>query len=303
MGEQHDGISRPAAVAGYFYPGDARSLDREVESLMREGEHLRSRQAAELAARFGQESELPEAARRPLMLLLPHAGHVYSGATVCAALAGVELPRRLVILGPTHTGLGRNLGFWPGGAWEIPGGNIPVDAELGQELAVSGGGFSPDVACHVRDHAIEVLLPFLRHVRPDCSILPVTVGMPFDPEKFGRAARALAELLKRHEAEEGAPRELALVVSSDMNHFADETRTCELDDAALRPLLKLDAISLLKAVSEHGISMCGALPAALAIMACRAAGASQAHLCAHDTSATASGDTSRVVGYASVLVW
>lgn len=40
MGEQHDGISRPAAVAGYFYPGDARSLDREVESLMREGEHL-----------------------------------------------------------------------------------------------------------------------------------------------------------------------------------------------------------------------------------------------------------------------
>ncbi|HJB64724.1 MAG TPA: AmmeMemoRadiSam system protein B [Candidatus Mailhella merdavium] len=303
MGEQHDGISRPAAVAGYFYPGDARSLDREVESLMREGGHLRSRQAAELAARFGQESELPEAARRPLMLLLPHAGHVYSGATVCAALAGVELPRRLVILGPTHTGLGRNLGFWPGGAWEIPGGNIPVDEELGQELAALGGGFSPDVACHVRDHAIEVLLPFLRHVRPDCSILPVTVGMPFEPEKFGRAAQALAELLKRHETEEGAPRDLALIVSSDMNHFADETRTYEQDEAALRPLLKLDASSLLKAVFERGISMCGALPAALAIMACRAAGARHAHLCAHDTSASASGDTSRVVGYASVLVW
>ena len=49
--------------------------------------------------------------------------------------------------------------------------------------------------------------------------------------------------------------------------------------------------------------MCGALPAALGVMACRALGASHAHLCAHDTSAAASGDTRRVVGYASALVW
>ena len=72
---------------------------------------------------------------------------------------------------------------------------------------------------------------------------------------------------------------------------------------ALRPLLVLDASLLLREVHGRGISMCGALPAALGVMACRALDASHAHLCAHDTSAAASGDTRRVVGYASALVW
>lgn len=302
MTEQND-VSRPAAVAGYFYPGEAGELREEVAALMREGARLRERQASELAGLFGQEEALPDGARRPLMVLLPHAGHIYSGAAACAALAGVELPRRMIILGPTHTGQGRPLGVWPGGVWKTPLGDIPVDEELGRELEGLNGGFAADTACHMREHAIEVLLPFLRAARPDCSILPVTVSMPPHPEGLVNAALALAEVLKHHAESTGGPRDVGLVVSSDMNHFADEARTRELDEAALRAVLALDAPGLLRVVSERNISMCGVLPAALAIMACRAVGAAHAHLCAHDTSATASGDAGRVVGYASALVW
>ena len=295
-------MSRSTVAAGYFYPDAADELNKEIAVLMREGMKLRERQAPGLAEVFGQEAGLPEGARRPLMLLLPHAGYVYSGAVTCAALAGVELPRRLIVLGPTHTGMGSSLGFWPAGTWKSPLGDIPVDEELGRELETLHGGFSPDMACHMREHAIEVILPFLRTARPDCSILPVTVGMP-SSDGLAKAALTLAEVLKRHAKEEGAPREVGLVVSSDMNHFADEVHTHELDEAALRPLLALDAPELLRVVNGRKISMCGVLPAALALMACCAAGASRAHLCAHDTSAAASGDTHRVVGYASALVW
>ena len=301
--QERNETSRSAAVAGYFYPAAADELTKHVAVLMREGMKLRERQTPGLAEIFGQEVGLPEGARHPLMLLLPHAGHVYSGAVTCAALAGVELPRRLIILGPTHTGMGSSLGFWPAGTWNTPLGDIPVDEELGRELEAQRGGFSPDMACHMREHAIEVILPFLRAARPDCSILPVTVGMPSAGDGLTKAALALAEVLKRHAQKEGGPREVGLVVSSDMNHFADEAHTRELDEAALRPLLTLDAPELLRVVSARKISMCGVLPATLALMAARAAGASRAHLCAHDTSATASGDARRVVGYASAMVW
>ncbi len=302
MGERTD-MTRSAAVAGYFYSREADALRGEITALMREGAALRERQAPGLAGLFGQGTTLPGGARHPLMVLLPHAGYMYSGAVACAALAGVELPRRLIVLGPSHTGVGHMQGFWPEGAWRTPLGDIPVDAELGKELESLGGGFAPDIACHMREHAIEVLLPFLRFARPDCSILPVTIGMPSAPGGLAKAALALAEVLKRHAGEEGGPREVGLVVSSDMNHFENEAHTRELDEAALRPLLVLDASLLLREVHGRGISMCGALPAALGVMACRALGASHAHLCAHDTSAAASGDTRRVVGYASALVW
>ncbi len=301
--QERSETSRSPAVAGYFYPDAADELKKEVAVLMREGMKLRERQAPGLAEVFGQEVGLPAGARRPLMLLLPHAGHVYSGAAACAALTGVELPRRLIILGPTHTGMGSPLGFWPTGTWESPLGDIPVDKELGRELEALQGGFSPDMACHMREHSIEVILPFLRAARPDCSILPVTVGMPLAVDGLTKAALALAEVLKRHAQAEGGPREVGLVVSSDMNHFADEAHTRELDEAALRPLLALDAPELLRVTSARKISMCGVLPAALALMAGRAAGASHAHLCAHDTSAAGSGDARRVVGYASALMW
>ena len=225
-------MTRSAAVAGYFYSREADALRGEITALMREGAALRERQAPGLAGLFGQGTTLPGGARHPLMVLLPHAGYMYSGAVACAALAGVELPRRLIVLGPSHTGVGHMQGFWPEGAWRTPLGDIPVDAELGKELESLGGGFAPDIACHMREHAIEVLLPFLRFARPDCSILPVTIGMPSVPGGLAKAALALAEVLKRHAGEEGGPREVGLVVSSDMNHFENEAHTRELDEAA-----------------------------------------------------------------------
>lgn len=86
MGEQHDGISRPAAVAGYFYPEmHGAWIVRSKASCGKES-ICAVGQAAELAARFGQESELPEAARRPLMLLLPHAPGMYTAARRYARL-------------------------------------------------------------------------------------------------------------------------------------------------------------------------------------------------------------------------
>lgn len=88
-------IRRPV-VAGRFYAADAGVLAHEVRVCL---------EAGAAAAEGG-------VAASPWGLMLPHAGHVYCGRVLGATLAGVELPRTLVILCPNHTGRGRALALF-----------------------------------------------------------------------------------------------------------------------------------------------------------------------------------------------
>lgn len=284
--------TRHAVVAGQFYPLDPDELRAEIAA---------SGRAARAFAPADATGNIPPPAPghpwsrdRPLLTLLPHAGHIFCGPVIAATLAGARLPPRLIILAPSHTGQGHPLGFWPEGIWETPLGDVPVDAELGRELAALPGGFAPDTRPHIREHDIEVLLPFLLTTRPDLSILPIVVGRP---EGLTEAAHALAVLVAAHADE------TAFILSSDMNHYADDAENRRLDGLALDAFLSLDPEALLRVVREHRISMCGILPALMGLLACGELGAQHARLAAYATSAAASGDVSRVVGYAGVRVW
>ena len=161
MGERTD-MTRSAAVAGYFYSREADALRGEITALMREGAALRERQAPGLAGLFGQGTTLPGGARHPLMVLLPHAGYMYSGAVACAALAGVakaEAER----LPAGHGGVvevnGEKLGLYKDGdgrSYAVR----PVCPHLGCELAFNPEEKTWDCPCHgsrftVRGELIE----------------------------------------------------------------------------------------------------------------------------------------------------
>jgi AmmeMemoRadiSam system protein B len=93
-----------------------------------------------------------------------------------------------------------------------------------------------------------------------------------------------------------------IVVSSDMNHYESDKRTRAKDEAAIEKVLALDARGLLEVTSERDITMCGVLPAAIAIEASISLGATQATLIKYATSGDASGDFDHVVGYAGMLI-
>src|SRR5437588_60910 len=76
---------RNPAVAGRFYPGNSDELRKEVRSYL------------------SQTSTAPVAA---LGCIAPHAGYMYSGHVAGAVFAGIEVPRRCVLMGPNHTGQG-----------------------------------------------------------------------------------------------------------------------------------------------------------------------------------------------------
>ena len=273
---------RQPAVAGRFYTDVPADLRAEVESFLKQGAAL---PASALAA--GDADRLAG-------LMLPHAGHVYSGRVIGATLAHVRLPRTVFLLCPN-----------PAGAWQTPLGPVPVDGEMARLLCEADEDFSADVMGHVREHSIEVLLPFLQVCAGDAPlhVVPVCVGTGQAPV-LHTAGQRLAQVLERCRVRDG--RRPLLLVSSDMNHYEDQQTTLRKDDLALEAALRGDADALLATVAREGISMCGAAPLALAFYALRtwAPGAAvRATLVMHETSAAVSHDTEHVVGYAGLRIF
>ena len=100
---------RHPAVAGGFYPKDRETLQSDLESYFP-----------------AQATPTPA-----LGCVAPHAGYIYSGAVAGAVFANLDLPQRIIILCPNHTGKGRPLAIMSNGTWETPLGQAPIDLRTG----------------------------------------------------------------------------------------------------------------------------------------------------------------------------
>jgi AmmeMemoRadiSam system protein B len=180
--------------------------------------------------------------------------------------------------------------------WSIPGATVPSDPALAQALTEAIPGLKLDAAAHRHEHAIEVELPFLARLAPATRVVGLAVGGG-DWEHCRRFAHGLAEVIR------SLPEPPLLVISSDMNHFANDRENRRLDAIALAAMEQLDPAHLLATVTEHNISMCGVLPAVIVMETLRQLGAlRRCERVGYATSADVSGNTSRVVGYAGVLL-
>jgi AmmeMemoRadiSam system protein B len=264
-------MDREPAVAGRFYAIEPRKLVRELDGYLGAGE-------ARVAAKG---------------IVAPHAGYVYSGAIAGSVYARVDVPQRVIVLGPNHTGLGRPVALWPpGGAWHTPLGSVPVSAALTSALAASPG-IEQDRAAHLHEHSLEVQLPFLQRARPDVEIAALCLG-PLDVAECEAVGRAVA-------AAAGAAGAL-VVASSDMSHYIPEDAARAKDRLAIDRILALDPEGLHRTVRRERISMCGVVPATVMLFAARELGATRAELVRYGSSADVSGDRDHVVGYAALLV-
>src|SRR5271157_58908 len=138
---------RQPAVAGRFYPANAQHLRAEVETY------------TTAPARASAESE---AKIHAVGCVVPHAGYVYSGHVAGAVYRRLDLPRRLVILCPNHTGVGEPLAIMSEGAWHTPLGDVPIDEAMANELRSRMSLLAEDQEAHRFEHALEVQLPFLQ---------------------------------------------------------------------------------------------------------------------------------------------
>ncbi|MFQ5329287.1 MAG: AmmeMemoRadiSam system protein B [Thermodesulfobacteriota bacterium] len=266
-------MMRKPAVASQFYPGEAEELERTLSSF-EDGEASREEAIA---------------------IIAPHAGYLYSGKVAGSLYSQVKICNDVILLGPNHTGLGEMVSLMPSGGWEIPTGTVDVNSELAHLLLEESPLLSPDEAAHLREHSLEVQLPFIHHFNREATIVPITI-MRLDGKGCDELGKAVARAIKKYEDE------VLIVVSSDMNHYESQEVTQLKDRKAIDRVLALDAAGLLQTTEEEEITMCGVIPAAVAISAARDLGAASARLVEYATSGDTSGDYDHVVGYAGVLI-
>jgi MEMO1 family protein len=266
---------RPPAVAGRFYPDDPERLRADVDAFLAPG---------------GEEKKL-----RARACLVPHAGYIYSGSVAGEVYRRLEIPRRLILLGPRHYPRGAALAILSDGAWQTPLGMAPIDHLLAEKISRIFPPLSEDAVAHSAEHSLEVQLPFLQRAVPSFAFVPIVLGGA-QWETLDALGHALARVIA------GEREPVLLVASSDMNHYESDAVTRVKDRKAIDQIIALEPRKLFETVRDENISMCGYAAAVAVLIAARDLGATRAELVRYATSGEVNGDTREVVGYAGIIV-
>jgi MEMO1 family protein len=266
---------RLPAVAGRFYPDDPDHLRASVDSFLASG---------------GVEEKI-----RARACLVPHAGYIYSGNVAGEVYRRMEIPARVILLGPRHFPRGAPLAILSDGAWQTPLGMAPIDHLLAEKIVRAFPLLREDVVAHSAEHSLEVQLPFLQRLAPSFAFVPIVIG-PAKWESLEALGHALASVI----AAEREP--VLLIASSDMNHYESDAVTRVKDGKAIDQILALEPRKLFDTVRDEKISMCGYAAAVAVLIAAHDLGATQAELVRYATSGEVNGDMEEVVGYAGIVI-
>ena len=259
--------ARPAAVAGSFYPSQAQSLRGEID-----------RYLAAAASPAPTVAVAP-----PKLLVVPHAGYVYSAPVAAHAYAQLapwrDRIRRVVLAGPSHRVALRGVAVPSVERFETPLGVVALDRKTLDALTALPQVRVSDEA-HAREHSLEVQLPFLQSVLGAFELVPLAVGSTSAPE--------VAEVLQRVWGSE----ETLVVISTDLSHYLSYADARRVDATTIQRVLRMDA-------TLHHDEACGATPLNGALLLARRHALVPRLLDLRNSGDTA-GDRSRVVGYGAL---
>ncbi len=260
---------RYPAVAGTFYPRDPMELRKLVLFLL------------------ASAPEYPE--RDYVGAIVPHAGYVYSGKVAAHAYKALSkvLRKKVVIVGPNHTGNGLPVAVFPSGEWVTPLGSAPIDNELAHTILERSQYAAPDPTAHIFEHSIEVQLPFLQTIYPSFSFVPITLldqSLPIAQD----LARAI-------------PSDVLLIASSDFSHYVPADVGRSLDMPIIESILNLDVKGIYEGI-RRGATPCGYGAMATLVLWAKRLGA-KAELLSFANSGEVNGDYSNVVDYAAIVFY
>lgn len=275
-------VRRPA-YAGAFYDANPDSLRHQIiDSFMH---------------RLGP-GRLPEGEEDTDIsaIVAPHAGFVYSGASAAHAYLSIgeqKRPDTVIVIGPNHTGRGTPISIMGEGFWETPLGRVQLDNELAERIVNKSRIAEFDGTAFIREHSIEVQLPFLQFIYPEFKLVPICMGYQ-DLETSRDLGRAI------HESIDGES--VIIVASSDLNHMESKEESNRKDKFVLDAIEAMDEAMLQESVKRERISTCGYGPISAALVASKLGGAKSAEILSYYTSGDIIGDNRSVVGYASAKI-
>jgi len=271
-------LRRPA-VAGTFYPADSAELQAMVN------EHLAG------------VTDLPEIDGQIIAMIVPHAGLIYSGkiAAHCyKLLEGMDI-NNVILVGPSHQYPFNGISVYgPRITWETPLGKLGCPDKLCMQMINFDKSIDYIGKAHVREHSLEVQLPYLQTVLDDFEIVPVVMGQQDD-----RTIKVLAKALKAIDFDEHT----IMIASTDWQHYRPASDGYPMDSLGMACLADLDPIRLEKYIESGMVEMCGGGPTVAVMQAAIARGASKVKILKYGDSGDLNGDKSKVVGYVAAVIY
>lgn len=271
---------RPSPIAGKWYSGNRKILAAEIDSLIRQ-------------------TNLPVIQEKPIGLIVPHAGHVYSGAVAAAGYSAVkaEKPEVVILLSPSHRFAMHPLLVSGHDAYATPLGNLMIDRQ-GVDLISAHLERQNSLAIlpvqRDQEHAIEIQIPFLQRI--------YTHAYRFIPIMIANQSLSIIECLARVIADLFKEVPTLLIASTDLSHFFPEEEANRLDQNMLNAMMTFSTkdMYLLEQTGEG--SACGVGAAAAVLEVCKNWGANHSQMLRYATSGEVTGDKSSVVGYGTILI-
>jgi MEMO1 family protein len=267
--------TRPAAVAGTWYPGTPGALAKDVDGYL---------------------AQVPDWDAGPIAAVLaPHAGLMFSGPVGAHAYRAASSCTYdvIVLAGPSHFVAFDGVSIFPDGAFATPLGDAVVDEALARTLMTSPV-IRPIPAAHQREHSLEMQLPFVRRLFPDVPIVPLVMGYQTRDTILALADALGAACRGRH---------ALLVGSTDLSHYFDARTAEQLDRRVQSHVSAFDPDGLLALFEDYPerergrYVACGGGPAIAVMLAARQLGAGDGRVLCYAHSGEISGDDSGVVGY------
>lgn len=267
---------REPVVAGQFYPALPSELKKLIASFIDKEEKKTDS--------FG--------------CILPHAGYIYSGRVATLTLSRMNIKERVILLGPNHTGYGKDFSIMTEGLWQTPLGEVGIDTELARGLLDCCRHLKEDKIAHRYEHSLEVELPILQYLGADFKIVPIAF-LSDDLEILKEIGQEIGRAIQ-----ENAPKdEIILIASSDMTHYEPQEEAEKKDRQAIEAILELDADKLMERIRHLDISMCGYAPVIVMLSCAKVLGAKSGRLINYQTSGNTTGDFASVVGYAGIIIY
>lgn len=254
---------RNPAVAGIFYPSQPQILASQIDKY------------------------LSQAKKKPFKkirgIVAPHAGYRYSGPIAASAYAQLinKKYKTVIILGPSHHLPLRGASIPKVTHYQTPLG--PVRLSEKAEKLLNSKIIRNIEGAHLREHSIEIQLPFLQRVLGDFELVPIVTGR-VDPEQ-------LAKTLQPHLDDE-----TLVVASSDLSHYLSYEEAVAKDKHCIEaiPNLDFEEMELCEA--------CGKIPI-LTLMHLARMGGWRGELLDYRNSGDTQGNKERVVGYTAIIFY
>lgn len=278
---------RKAAVAGQFYPADREEAIQELNQYF---------------------SPFKDCERRDDIraVIVPHAGWVFSGEVAASAFARIHPKKeydRIFLIGPSHqVYLNAASVDIASTHYSTPLGEVEVDTALCQQLSKDAKLFKYDKRAHLREHCLEVELPFLQyHLKTMPPIVPLVIATD-EPDILVELSTALQPYFNERNL---------WVISSDFSHYPDYDEACKVDLRTAEAITSGNAQMLANIIDrnerEHirGLSTSACGLSAIITLLLNLHFESQMkveHIMYRNSGDSIYGDKERVVGYNSFIV-